>query len=33
VLAVGADKARAVSAVTLAQAYQNVGFLAPARGV
>ena len=29
VLAVGADKARAVSAVTLARAYQNVGFLAP----
>src|SRR3954447_17213967 len=32
VLAVGADKARAVSAVTLAAAYQNIGFLAPARG-
>ena len=32
VLAVGADKARAVSAVTLAQAYQNLGFLSPARG-
>jgi tryptophanyl-tRNA synthetase len=32
VLAVGADKARAVSAATLAAAYQNVGFLAPARG-
>jgi tryptophanyl-tRNA synthetase len=32
VLAVGADKARAVSAATLATAYQNVGFLAPARG-
>jgi tryptophanyl-tRNA synthetase len=32
VLAVGADKARAVSAVTLAAAYQNVGFLAPGRG-
>ena len=32
VLAVGADKARAVSAVTLGTAYQNVGFLAPARG-
>ena len=33
VLAVGADKARAVSSVTLARAYQNVGFLAPARGI
>src|SRR4051794_5534085 len=33
VLAVGADKARAVSAVTLAAAYQNVGFLAPAREI
>ena len=33
VLAVGADKARAVSAVTLARAYQNVGFLAPTRGI
>jgi tryptophanyl-tRNA synthetase len=32
VLAIGAEKARAVSAVTLAAAYQNVGFLAPARG-
>jgi tryptophanyl-tRNA synthetase len=32
VLAVGADKARAVSAVTLAAAYQNIGFLSPARG-
>jgi tryptophanyl-tRNA synthetase len=32
VLAVGADKARTVSALTLAQAYQNIGFLAPARG-
>jgi tryptophanyl-tRNA synthetase len=32
VLAVGADKARAVSAVTLGAAYQNVGFLPPARG-
>jgi tryptophanyl-tRNA synthetase len=32
VLAVGADKARAVSAVTLANAYQNIGFLAPTRG-
>src|SRR3954470_3718482 len=32
VLSVGAEKARSVSAVTLAAAYQNVGFLAPARG-
>ncbi|WP_199510528.1 tryptophan--tRNA ligase [Nucisporomicrobium flavum] len=32
VLAIGADKARAVSAVTLAQAYQNIGFLSPFRG-
>ncbi|WP_106127955.1 tryptophan--tRNA ligase [Pseudosporangium ferrugineum] len=32
VLAVGADKARAVSAATLAQAYQNIGFLSPSRG-
>jgi tryptophanyl-tRNA synthetase len=32
VLAVGADKARAVSAVTLGAAFQNVGFLPPARG-
>jgi tryptophanyl-tRNA synthetase len=32
VLAVGADKARAVSAVTLGAAYQNVGFLPPSRG-
>ncbi|HEV7965466.1 MAG TPA: tryptophan--tRNA ligase [Actinoplanes sp.] len=32
VLAVGADKARAVSAVTLGAAYQNVGFLPPTRG-
>jgi tryptophanyl-tRNA synthetase len=32
VLAVGAEKARAVSAVTLGAAYQNVGFLSPARG-
>ncbi|WP_433792210.1 tryptophan--tRNA ligase [Actinoplanes sp. CA-252034] len=31
VLAVGAEKARAVSAVTLARAYRNVGFLSPAR--
>jgi tryptophanyl-tRNA synthetase len=31
VLAIGAEKARAVSAVTLAAAYENVGFLAPAR--
>ena len=32
VLAVGAEKARAVASVTLAEAYQNVGFLSPARG-
>jgi tryptophanyl-tRNA synthetase len=32
VLAVGADKARAVSAVTLATAYQHLGFLSPSRG-
>ncbi len=32
VLTIGAEKARAVSAATLAKAYQNVGFLAPARG-
>jgi tryptophanyl-tRNA synthetase len=32
VLAIGADKARAVSAVTLGVAYQNVGFLTPVRG-
>ncbi|MEU4423969.1 tryptophan--tRNA ligase [Actinoplanes sp. NPDC024001] len=32
ILAIGADKARAVSAVTLAAAYQNVGFVNPARG-
>ncbi|GAA2505621.1 tryptophan--tRNA ligase [Winogradskya humida] len=32
ILAIGADKARAVSAVTLAQAYQNIGFLSPSRG-
>jgi tryptophanyl-tRNA synthetase len=31
VLAIGAEKARAVSAVTLAAAYENVGFLSPAR--
>jgi tryptophanyl-tRNA synthetase len=31
VLAIGAEKARAVSAATLARAYQNVGFLSPAR--
>ena len=31
VLAVGAEKARAVAAVTLASAYRNVGFLGPAR--
>jgi tryptophanyl-tRNA synthetase len=33
ILAIGAEKARAVSAATLAKAYQNVGFVAPARGV
>ncbi|WP_229068038.1 tryptophan--tRNA ligase [Actinoplanes sp. DH11] len=33
ILAVGAEKARAVSAATLAAAYRNVGFVAPARGV
>jgi tryptophanyl-tRNA synthetase len=32
ILAVGAEKARAVSAVTLATAYQKVGFLSPTRG-
>jgi tryptophanyl-tRNA synthetase len=32
ILAVGAEKARAVSAVTLSAAYQNVGFVSPARG-
>jgi tryptophanyl-tRNA synthetase len=32
ILAIGAEKARAVSAVTLAAAYQNVGFVSPARG-
>ncbi|MBO3740497.1 tryptophan--tRNA ligase [Actinoplanes flavus] len=32
VLAVGAEKARAVSAATLATAYRNVGFLSPVRG-
>lgn len=32
ILAIGAEKARAVSADTLARAYQNVGFVAPARG-
>jgi len=31
VLGIGAEKARAVSAITLAEAYQNVGFLRPAR--
>ncbi|GAA4931409.1 tryptophan--tRNA ligase [Actinoplanes utahensis] len=31
VLAMGAEKARAVSAATLATAYRNVGFLSPAR--
>jgi tryptophanyl-tRNA synthetase len=33
ILAIGAEKARAVSAVTLATAYQKVGFLSPTRGV
>ena len=32
VLAVGAEKARAVSSVTLGHAYQNIGFLSPSRG-
>ena len=32
ILAVGADKARTVSALTLASAYQHIGFLSPARG-
>jgi tryptophanyl-tRNA synthetase len=32
VLAVGAEKARSVAAVTLADAFAKVGFLAPARG-
>ncbi|MEU4687401.1 tryptophan--tRNA ligase [Actinoplanes sp. NPDC023714] len=31
ILAIGADKARAVAAATLAQAYRHVGFVAPAR--
>jgi tryptophanyl-tRNA synthetase len=31
VLAIGAEKARAVSASTLATAYENIGFLSPAR--
>jgi tryptophanyl-tRNA synthetase len=31
-LAIGAEKARAVSAATLATTYRNVGFLSPARG-
>jgi tryptophanyl-tRNA synthetase len=33
VLAVGAEKARAVASTTLAAAYHNVGFLSPAREV
>ncbi|AEV88657.1 tryptophanyl-tRNA synthetase [Actinoplanes sp. SE50] len=33
VLAVGAEKARAVAAATLASTYRNIGFLSPARGV
>ncbi|WP_122982580.1 tryptophan--tRNA ligase [Actinoplanes teichomyceticus] len=32
ILAVGAEKARAVSAATLAKTYKNVGFLSPTRG-
>ena len=32
VLGIGAEKARSVSAATLATAYQNVGFLSPVRG-
>lgn len=32
ILAIGAEKARAVAAVTLATAYQKVGFLSPTRG-
>jgi tryptophanyl-tRNA synthetase len=32
ILAIGAEKARVVSAATLAKAYQNVGFVAPSRG-
>ncbi len=32
ILAVGAEKARAVASVTLAKTYKNVGFLSPARG-
>ncbi|MFC3991969.1 tryptophan--tRNA ligase [Actinoplanes siamensis] len=32
ILAVGAEKARAVAASTLAKTYKNVGFLSPARG-
>jgi tryptophanyl-tRNA synthetase len=32
ILAIGADKARAVASVTLAQAYQHIGFLSPSRG-
>jgi tryptophanyl-tRNA synthetase len=32
VLAIGAEKARAVASVTLGTAYQNVGFLSPTRG-
>ncbi|GAA2716916.1 tryptophan--tRNA ligase [Actinoplanes palleronii] len=32
ILAIGAEKARAVSAATLARTYKNVGFLSPVRG-
>jgi tryptophanyl-tRNA synthetase len=32
VLAIGAEKARAVASVTLGEAYQNIGFLSPVRG-
>jgi tryptophanyl-tRNA synthetase len=32
ILAVGAEKARAVAAPTLARAYQSIGFLSPVRG-
>ncbi|MEV6298113.1 tryptophan--tRNA ligase [Actinoplanes sp. NPDC051861] len=33
ILAIGAEKARAVSATTLVEAYRNVGFVSPQRGV
>ncbi len=32
ILAIGAEKARAVASVTLAKTYKNVGFISPARG-